>query len=719
MSSSTLPSASSAPNDATLPHAVSAQLANATVGDNAQLVVVDGNTAIAMRPQPNSNATFTVAATAAPDVQPSDAVVVQLTYKTDASPTAKRAVKRAVLSECTLTMIIGNTVIYSNRIWTTDGSYTTVTSMPTSSGLTNLVIVQYCPATTTPITIANIAVAPASAANSSSGTATVIASSTVITISTLTPVTTFTSTSTSSPPSVPAITPPTILAATTTGSTTSSGSVTPSSTKSTRPGITPFSWIPTLAVPTTVTETNCPYPTAANWYTAGCTISGAPLQLSGLVAVATGVPAPPAQANTNQPFEAAYQACAQMCASMFNCYSWALDRGYWPTDSSPWTCYFYSAGARLLTPSNQGQNWIVWMDKKCYDCGNPSAAASSTTPSVSSSSSGSLTVLAAAGSSTTSSTSTPSSSSASSTVSATSGPSATATSFTTTSAPSGTVTTFSAPPLLTPCGAPTAAQFYTNGCIQSGYPTATSALLAVATGIAPNAAGDFNFDPVYQRCASICAGLTGCQGYALDRTSTAEWNCNFYSLPVKTLLSSLTPSSNYRAVVWNSLLCYNCPVPAPIVSSPSSSSTSSQPQSAASSGSTTSPSSTAPSITSTQSTASPSVSAAAVSAACVRADAPLAAANCNVKGFHQPGNSTQSTNVYAQADCAAYCLSVGAACKSWTWVPASGLCGIYSLNVWDAIGDSAVAGRAYKDNVMDEPGCWTCPTGVTVHYVPV
>ncbi|KAI8186093.1 hypothetical protein KHU50_001376 [Colletotrichum sp. SAR 10_65] len=1063
-------SPNSAPNDAILPHAVSASLAGATIGDNSQLQTVDGKTVVDLTPPDNGQASVTVAAASAPDLQSDDSVVVQLTYKTEALK--KRASKRAVLSECTLTMMIGSTVIYSSRIWTTDGSYTTVTSMPTSAGITTLIIVQYCPATAVPIVIGDVAVAPAPSSSSASSSSTVTVSSTVVIIqatpsttstsssrvssttsnagwatyvppattnapsttaapaatnvaanvptylagvyqagtcsspgymSTCTmsgmpvatidivgkataspvpasgnmqqayeqcagicanldscnswaldrgvgvypdatastwwcyfysgqvgkyhpnaynaqfaavvyfaktcyscqqrdlaalapaPVAATTSTTSSSSPSVPAVTqapvipgvltfsapaydsaactfgtPPDCylsgapvatsgLLAVATGITGFVSSEGPfkHSTKAVRPGaITPFSWIPTLAVPTTVTETNCPRPTADNWYTAGCTLSGGVLQTSGLVAVATGVPAPRVQ-NSNL-FEYAYQACAQMCASMSTCYSWALDRGFWPADYSDWTCYFYSAGARLMTPQNDGNYWIVWMDKQCYACSTPAAAISSPTPSTSSSIAPAATSSTNAGSSTSSAASSISTA-ASSTFNANAASSTSSTASPTTAAPattrppseayvfsasawtSGTCVTQRNNDGATPCAlsgwptptsqsgllavatgiAPAPSGVFdfskpfevcagacrgVNGCTtwaidRGNWPTDLSpwscymynfvnssnynlpgnyfrltsygsayakfawgvtecynctlnqaiassvssshhlicdehalqqqfffdfynfrtiwnshrprhhlsssshsdnilragvdhvlrstdrgsmGLIAVATGIAPNVLGDYNFDPSYQRCAVICAGISGCQGYALDRTSTVSWNCNFYNLPVMTLLKSLSPSVDYRPVVWMT---------------------------------TASPTSTTPASSKSQSAASSSTSAAA--AVCSRAASPPATANCNVKGFQQPAGGVQGSYLYAQTDCAAYCLSLGATCKSWTWVPGSGWCGIYGLAVWDAIGDSAVAGRAYKDNVMDEPACWSCPDGAAVRYLPV
>ncbi|KZL84280.1 wsc domain-containing protein [Colletotrichum incanum] len=657
-----------------------------------------------------------------------------------------------------------------------------------------------------------------------------------------------------------ASTHPTIASTTTVPLSTLLASSSASSTKSVRPGITPPPGITTIAMPTTVTETNCPLPTVGQWYTAGCTLSGAPLQTSGLVAVATGIPATPSGAVTNAPFEHAYQACAQMCAAMPNCHSWALDRGMWPSDYSDWTCYFYSAGARIMAPQNQGQSWIVWMDKMCYDCKIPSSALPSSTSSVAPAITPTPTITIAATSVPVLTTTRPpqepyafaaptytsgvcatksnpanqapcaisgwptpasmsgllaiatgvppnpsgsfnfeqpfqvcakacaavngctvwavdrgnwptdmsawsclmynfngrnyllnnspssafskyawsdsncynctlnqqaissSSSSSSSSPASVSSPS----DILTTSTPAATITTFSAPPLVTTCNRPTAAQWYTNGCTMSGVATATTSLLAVATGIAPNAAGDFNFEPAYQRCASICAGITGCQGYALDRTNTTSWNCNFHNMPIQPYISRQSFTVNNRAVVWMSMLCYDCPVPGPwppVASSPSSStvviSTTSRPTETGvpAPPSTTTSTSATLSIQGNTETTSPAKTS-SVPTTCTRAASAPPTAACSVKGFRQPAGQAKETHVYTQADCAAYCATQGTVCKSYAWIPASGWCGVYSLDIWTAIGDDAVAGRAYRDYVMDEPGCFICTEGVAVKYLP-
>lgn len=996
-----------------------------------------------MSPPTGGEAKVGLPVTAPADAQPGDQIQVQLTYKTE----AVSVLKRAELTECTLTMYLGPTLIYQNKIWTTDGSYTTVTSMPAGpSGVTTLVIVQFCPTTSVPIVIRDVSVSVVAASSASSnaaqsttnistGTAVPVAPAPVATptggtsssdVPTPTPVPS--TTAAPEPPSTPFSQVPLYRAqAYTTGacsrsgsgncvlsgapvatsgllaaatpvpvlnpgnptqayelcarmcqntigcnswaldrtlsdnapewkcyfysgvvssyavspnrayndivwfskdcygcmqqaqvlyvadqaavpSSSSSSSSTPSdaaaaavvvpttrapepaasSTKSVRPGITPPPDVPTLEMPTTVTETSCPLPTVGQWYTAGCTLSGAPLQTSGLVAIATGIPATPSGAVTNAPFEHAYQACAQMCAAMTTCRSWALDRGMWPSDYSDWTCYFYSAGARVMAPQNQGNSWVVWMDSMCYNCGTPTpspALPSSTSsnappPSAATVIPTTTPVIPATSAPAPTTISPPQEPSAFAAPTYTSGVCATKSNpanqapcaisgwptpasmsglvaiatgvppnpsgsfnfeqpfqvcaracaavdgctvwavdrgnwptdmstwscllynfngrnyllntspnaassryawsdsncynctlsqqavssyasssggslptsstvpfspfytpssgpLTTTSAPVAAITTFSAPPLVTSCNRPTAAQWYTNGCTMSGVATATTSLLAVATGIAPNAAGDFNFEPAYQRCASICAGIAGCQGYALDRTNTTSWNCNFHDMAIQPYLSRQQFTVDNRGVVWMSMLCYDCPVPGPWPPvAPSSSSvaaavpTTLLPSETAAaalpsvtpSTSTSTSTSTAISIqgySQTTSLTSASTSASAIPSSCTRAISPPASAACDVKGFRQPAGQAAETHVYTQADCAAYCLTTGAAvCKSYAWIPATGWCGVYSLDVWTAIGDDAVAGRAYRDYVLDDPGCFACPEGVAVKYLP-
>ncbi|GKT69721.1 copper radical oxidase [Colletotrichum tofieldiae] len=186
--------------------------------------------------------------------------------------------------------------------------------------------------------------------------------------------------------------------------------------------------------------------------------------MSGLLAIATGVPPNPSGSfNLEQPF----QVCAKTCAAVDGCTVWAVDRGNWPTDMSAWSCLMYNFNGRNYLLNNSPSSAFskyAWSDSNCYNCTLNQQALSQQQQQQQ------LANL-------------------------------------------DTIATFSAPPL-----------WYTNGCTMSGVATAATSLLAVATGIAPNSAGDFNFEPAYQRRASICAGIAGCQGCALDRTNTTGWN---------------------------------------------------------------------------------------------------------------------------------------------------------------------------------------------------
>ncbi|KAM0326144.1 hypothetical protein ACHAQA_006738 [Verticillium albo-atrum] len=224
-------------------------LTDATLS-NSQLKEIGGRTVIIMTPPSEGEARVSLLASPPAGVKTGDLIVVDVSLQVDELSIAKRA----VLTECTLTMFLGGVLIYNNKLWTTDGSYTTVTSLPTgAAGLTTLVIVQYCPEGAASVTIGGVTLEPA---------------------------------------------PP--------------GAVTSS--------------IGPVAQPTTMNAAG------------GCTLSGAPVATSGLVAMATPIPAA-VQGNMNP----AYEQCARICANAPNCNSWALDRGDYLNDAStPWKCRFYT-----------------------------------------------------------------------------------------------------------------------------------------------------------------------------------------------------------------------------------------------------------------------------------------------------------------------------------------------------------------------------------------
>lgn len=501
-----------------------------------------------------------------------------------------------------------------------------------------------------------------------------------------------------------AVVPPAIAASTSTSTSQSSSSSRISTTSSISASQTSST---SASMPATTTATPV-LTTLAPAYVSGacnrlaaasCTLSGAPVATSGLLAVAIGVPA----ASGSSGFEAQYQECALGCAETVGCNSFALDRGNWPTSTADWTCYFYSGAVNTYAISyNSAYAAVVWFGSNCYNCTIPTPASTLTSVSLSQTST-------------------------SSTISSTSLP-PTQTILSTTAPPSvAVVPTISAPPLLTSCSHPTGA-WYTNGCTESGYATATSGLIAVATGVVPPAAGTYDFETRYQQCASVCAGISGCTGYALDRgnwpTDLSDWTCYLYGMPIQSYLAGKTSSSTYAQVVWMSELCYAC---SPLLAVASSSTVSSTSSSSSSSSISTSSLTTSSSYTSSSTIISTSASpTSSTSALCTRNPLPPIdeiSMACDVQGYSQPDNVSAEVDVYTQADCAAYCYTVNqstpGACASFMFSAPSSFCGIWTTDAWTTIGDNAIAGKSMRENVMDDAGCWSCPVGVVVGYVPV
>lgn len=174
---------------------------------------------------------------------------------------------------------------------------------------------------------------------------------------------------------------------------TGSNSTITSTFSSSQPTITSASFSLTNSSTSTQQPTTTLAPTySAPPYTAGacsrgaapsCTLSGAPVATSGLLAVATGVA--PATLGNNGP---AYEECARICTSVQGCNSWNLDRN--AAADGTWTCYVYSGAVNTYAISYNGAySATVWFASGCYTCANESLSApvSSTSSSSTSSSS--------------------------------------------------------------------------------------------------------------------------------------------------------------------------------------------------------------------------------------------------------------------------------------------------------------------------------------------
>jgi hypothetical protein len=412
-----------------------------------------------------------------------------------------------VSTQCTLTILLGGQVIYSGLVYTTDGNYTTVTTVATFPGgpVTSLIVNEYCPGNAPTMSIGDVSVGGSGSSSSSSSMLSTVSTS----------------------PSSSSTTPPTTTS--TTGTTTGPGPNTfsSSSTTSTFPpaetGTTSntATTLPTTTIPPTATM-SAKYGTfsAADYYfvtgqcsysaantAGGCTLSGAPVATSGLLAVATGIPS---YLGANGDYDKAYQECAYSCNSFSECNSYSLDR----TDPSFWTCYLYSGFVMDYAANyNRAYSAIDWFGKGCYTCGGSSTS------------------------------STPTTTSSSATVPST-----------TTSNAAGTQACTKRNPYIT----------NTNARCQAS-PTVIPPAMASATGITVPVPPNYDLDGSYAQCARICANTPGCNGFILDvgnwafGSAPASFTCFFYQYTAQD--SSLGWSPYYSGKIWVDKSCYGCETP--------------------------------------------------------------------------------------------------------------------------------------------------------------
>jgi hypothetical protein len=399
-----------------------------------------------------------------------------------------------------------------------------------------------------------------------------------------------------------------------------------------------------------------------------------------LLAVATGLPVPARYYDS----EEQVNECAALCQDTPGCSAWTIDRNPTGTYGAPWTCYIYggSFSARLYadeysffrirdTDSDDRGDYFMWNDAGCFSC-------------------------------------LPGSTTTSSTVTSTSSTSQTSSQATITGAP-----TVTAPPLgQRTCildDEQTTARSICSGSRPPLPPTATYQPILVATGMPPEPRW-LQDEAQVQDCAGLCQDTPGCGSWVLDRGASwsgqhqpatwENWTCMLYGeafdlwnywiyvVPWHSPDFNSTPSERY---LWSDRDCYACNNLTASTTSTTASTTSS-------------------STTTTSSTATPPPTP------CTRAPNPdLDRLACNLRGFAQPDIPyAREAPGHTPSTCAALCLSINQvftsdSCTAWYLDATVGKCFMYdSLSVWDALGQTARVGASYRNNVMDDMGCWNC-----------
>jgi uncharacterized membrane protein YgcG len=151
---------------------VEVDLKNATIGDNAELIQVDGKTAIKLSAPANGKATFTVPVDTNSDNFDDDDLIYIVASILVGEGSAKLR-KRATKTDCTLQIQAGSANVYSEPLYTTDGKFQDVKSSGIRSsdnpGAANVQVTQSCGDKPSPLTVGNVRAGTESGIKSSSG----------------------------------------------------------------------------------------------------------------------------------------------------------------------------------------------------------------------------------------------------------------------------------------------------------------------------------------------------------------------------------------------------------------------------------------------------------------------------------------------------------------------------------------------------------------------
>ncbi|KAJ4264491.1 hypothetical protein NW762_005691 [Fusarium torreyae] len=149
---------------------VDVDLKNATIGDNAELIKVDGKTAIKLSAPAGGQASFSVAVDTDDDFSTDELIyIVASILVGDESDSAKLR-RRATKTDCTLEIQANSQSVYSEPLTTTNGKFQDVTSNGVQSSENPQVqLTQKCGDKPSPLTVNNVRLGNESGVKSSTG----------------------------------------------------------------------------------------------------------------------------------------------------------------------------------------------------------------------------------------------------------------------------------------------------------------------------------------------------------------------------------------------------------------------------------------------------------------------------------------------------------------------------------------------------------------------
>ncbi|KAM0559869.1 hypothetical protein ACHAPJ_003817 [Fusarium lateritium] len=149
---------------------VDVDLKNATIGDNAELIKVDGKTAIKLSAPAGGQASFSVAVDTDDDFSTDELIYIVASILVGDDSDSAKLRRRATKTDCTLEIQANGQSVYSEPLTTTNGKFQDVTSNGVQSSENPQVqLTQKCGDKPSPLTVNNVRLGNESGVKSSTG----------------------------------------------------------------------------------------------------------------------------------------------------------------------------------------------------------------------------------------------------------------------------------------------------------------------------------------------------------------------------------------------------------------------------------------------------------------------------------------------------------------------------------------------------------------------
>ncbi|KAM5355030.1 hypothetical protein ACJ41O_001676 [Fusarium nematophilum] len=141
---------------------VDLDLENAELGENAEVVEVEGKTVVQLTAPADGQASFKVTAESTEGITPGDTIVIVASIKVEDSSLSRRSrfFRRAEKTDCSLTMSVDGSKVYEEALYITDGDFKDITSSGVqASENPEVQVTQQCGKKPASLTVENVSIA--------------------------------------------------------------------------------------------------------------------------------------------------------------------------------------------------------------------------------------------------------------------------------------------------------------------------------------------------------------------------------------------------------------------------------------------------------------------------------------------------------------------------------------------------------------------------------